>query len=442
MSKSKMVRGVSLLVVLLFTASIALVGCGTKQVASTVASTATPTAPAAPVTLIYAICQQNGVKLYTDAGLSDKYSKVKPNVKIEIEQYKDSEEMSTTLKIRNAAGEMPDLFDIALKDQTVFKASLEPLDDLACISDNLFVDKIKVDGKVLGLVRAQFNEYVWYWKSIFAEYNLSVPKTWDEYIKLATTIKDGKKYTPITMGGKDSWPDYPYNEFMPKEVSGNGDIWSTIASQDEPFSKGQPMYTAYVKIQQLYDAKVFGADPLGLGFDQSKALWLGKKAAMITCADWLLPDVKKATNNDLSDVGVFLLPVRDNATDKLNAMAVPGGATCVAKGKNAGEAKALLNWMNSDKDFYTTFTKSEGVKGASKSISVDADPVFAQAFDGVDINFVVDMPGNDDFVKLSAATKFDVKKIGQDMMAGTSFTKIFDTLNKSWKDARASLGIK
>ena len=109
-----------------------------------------------------------------------------------------------------------------------------------------------------------------YYESIFEEYNLEIPTTWDEFINAAVTIKNGGKYIPIGLGAKDAWADYPYNEFMPLVEAKNGALWNAMAAMDEPFSPGEPFYEAYKKIQKLYDAKVFGDDPLGISFDQIK----------------------------------------------------------------------------------------------------------------------------------------------------------------------------
>lgn len=71
---------------------------------------------------------------------------------------------------------------------------------------------------------------------------------------------------------------------------------------------------------------------------------------------------------------------------------------------------------------------------------IDSDvPFFNQAFDGVNVNFVLYDGGNMEFKKISDAVKFDVKRMGQEMLAGRDIDKMMDDLNKAWKDARTKV---
>jgi ABC-type glycerol-3-phosphate transport system substrate-binding protein len=71
-------------------------------------------------------------------------------------------------------------------------------------------DAFTFNGKVYGL--AYVVEYwgVWYNKDVFAKYNLSVPTTWDEFLKVCETLKKNK-VTPRAGGRPSScsrrwWP--------------------------------------------------------------------------------------------------------------------------------------------------------------------------------------------------------------------------------------------
>ena len=47
--------------------------------------------------------------------------------------------------------------------------------------------------------------------------------------------------------------------------------------------------------------------------------------------------------------------------------------------------------------------------------------------------------GNADYKKIESAVKFNVKKLGQQMMTGNELDKMMEELNRKWKDARAAL---
>jgi raffinose/stachyose/melibiose transport system substrate-binding protein len=89
---------------------------------------------------------------------------------------------------------------------------------------------------------------VYYNKEIFAELNLSVPETWDQFIALCEKVKASKKYGVLTLGGQDQWP---LNMF------GTG-ILSSIYPQEEIIQLGKDLLagTAHFtdpKILKLYE---------------------------------------------------------------------------------------------------------------------------------------------------------------------------------------------
>ncbi|MCJ8010304.1 extracellular solute-binding protein [Paenibacillus sp. KQZ6P-2] len=391
-----------------------------------------------PVTLKFPIWSTITEDLFTKLDLVNEYKKDHPNVTIELELLKDTE-YENTLKIRNAANELPDIMPLKSAWLVNFKDNILPLDDLEAAKNNLFAADFKVNDQILGVPESQFNEFVWYHKSVFQEYGIEIPKTWGEFVAAAKKIKDGGKYIPIAMGGKDAWPDYPFNEFMPSLVAGDGDYWSTMATMDEPFTKGQAFYDAYVKIQELYDAKVMGPDPLGVGFDQSKLMFASKQAGMIALGQWFGSDLKSMPDVDMNDIGAFLLPVRDSVDQPFNTVSMVDTFYTIPKtSKHPEEAKEFLNWFFSDK-WYSKYMTEAQLQSTIKDVKIDLGTTFNGAFDIPNLNYVLNKGGNEDYKKIESAIKFDVKKMGQDMMAGKDFNKMMQDMNKSWKNARSKL---
>jgi raffinose/stachyose/melibiose transport system substrate-binding protein len=366
------------------------------------------------------------------------YKKVKPNVTIEIENLKDTGEFEQAMKIRKTANQMPDIFALKPYMLADFGTIAADLSDLEAARDSIYAETFKVDGKIVALPTQAFNEFVWYNKEIFAEYNLEVPKTWDEFIKAAETIKAGGKYIPILMGGKDAWPDYPFNEFMPSLVANDGTLWNKMAEDPQPFTPDKPFYQAYQMIDQLYSAEVFGTDPLGMGFDQVKAMF-GTKGAMLCAGQWFLADAQKAMGDKSDKIGTFLLPVRKDASEKLNTITMADTFLSTAQGgKNEAAAKEFINWFLTDAANYQAFTKAMNVNSTMKSIEAGVEPCIAEAFEGVDVNPVIYDGGNKKFQAIQAATKFDVKQIGQEMMSGKDLDELMNNLNKSWQEAQST----
>lgn len=438
-------KSVSMALAISVVAGSVLVGCGgtkeetsdsTSQASTSAASESSTQSAGDPVTLKYMVFSPEANDAYTKLDLAGSYKKVKSNVTVEIEKVKDSGEFENALKIRKAANELPDIMPMKAYMLADFKDALAPLNDTEAAKKNLYADKFAIDGNILGVPECMFNEFVYYSKSIFKEYNLSVPKTWDEFIAAANKIKAGNKYIPILMGGKDAWPDYPFNEYMPALEANDGALWNKMATQDEPFTKDKPFYAAYTKIKKLYDSKPFGTDPLGAGQDQVKTM-LGTKGAMIASGAWFLGDAKKVDKGN--DIGTFFLPVRNSASDKLNTITTVDGFFATPKdGKNLEASKEFINYLFSN-DFYVPYLKERGLVSTVKDVKVDLDPMLQEAYNAEpDVNYVVYDGGNSDFQKIQGITKFDVKKMGQEMMAGKDLDKMMADLNKSWKAAKAN----
>ncbi len=444
MNKSKFMKIFSLLLALAMLTGTIFVGCGSKEPATQTPEAEEKTnniskSEEKPVTLKFTIFSQEQQAAYTKMDISGTYKKIKPNVTIEIEKVKDSGDFEQMLKIRKTANELPDIMPLKPYMLANYQDVLAPLNDIEAAQKNMFAQSFAIDGNILGVPGSSFNEFVWYRKSIFKEYNLSIPKTWDEFVAAAITIKEGGKYIPILMGGKDAWPTYPFNEFMPSLEANDGKLWNTMATQDEPFTKDQPFYKAYAKIQQLYDAGVMGPDPLGVGFDQVKVMFGPKKGAMICAGQWFSKDIQRQLDGDFSDVGTFLLPVRDNADDKLNTIAMVDSFFATPKdGKNLEEAKDFINFLFSE-DWYLPYMNERGLTSTVKGLKTEIPPVLAEAFENIDVNYVLYDGGNADYKKIESAVKFNVKKLGQQMMTGNELDKMMEELNRKWKDARAAL---
>ncbi|MBN2535073.1 MAG: carbohydrate ABC transporter substrate-binding protein [Spirochaetales bacterium] len=390
---------------------------------------------AKPVTISFANWDQNSYEYFTNIKpLKEAYKEVKPNVTIEIENISSSEEYEKTLKIRNSGNELPDVFPLKPYMLANLKDSVLDLSDLDACKNNKFAGGHAIGGKVVGIPLTSFYEFVYYQKDKFSELGLAIPQTWDEFVDGAIKIKQDGSYIPIVMAGKDAWPDYPYNEFMPLLEAQDGNYWNVMATIDEPFSKDLPFYKSYVKIKKLYDAHVFGDDPLGLTFDQCRQLYAAGKGVMIAVGQWYQPTYE-TDGGDINDLGVFFLPARDNRSDPFVVTTMADMFIAIAENsKHREEAKAFVEWFFTG--YYPDFIAWLKQGPTMEGIEAD-DPLLKQAFDNIEgtIKFTVIQPDGEAFAKIKEAVQFDVKRMGQEMMAGADLDQMMEDLNKKWKEA-------
>lgn len=159
---------------------------------------------------------------------------------------------------------------------------LADLTDTEANKNNQIASEYAVDGKVLGIPDRKASDYVYYWTDMFDEAGVEVPETWDEFVEASEKLQEhfgpqDPDFGAICMGAKDAWPTYPLMEYGPAAQSGNGYYWDAMTTEDAPFAEGTDIHTVYGKIYDLFQKGVLGKDPLGITYDQSRALFAKKK---------------------------------------------------------------------------------------------------------------------------------------------------------------------
>lgn len=228
--------------------------------------------------LVFAIWDNNLMQYIDDNDMVGKFQERYPNAEIEVEKIKDDSEYWNAMKMRASANQLPDVMFNKPFTLSRFKDYLLDLSDLEAAKNNTLAEGYAIDGKVLGVPMTAGYEYVYYWKDMFKEAGVEVPTTWEELKTVSKTLQEyygaeDPDFMAIALGAKDEWPDYPYMEFMPALVNGNGQNWNDMAATDTPFAEGSDINIAYHRVYDLFTSGVFGKDPLGLGNDQATSLF-------------------------------------------------------------------------------------------------------------------------------------------------------------------------
>ena len=399
-------------------------------------------------TLTFTIWDNNLNTYIEENDMVGKFQEQYPNVDIEVEKIKDDSEYWNAMKMRASANQLPDIMFNKPFTLSRFKDYLVDLSGTEASANNELAQGYAVNGKVLGVPMTAGYEYVYYWKDMFKEAGVEVPDTWEEFEQAAKTLQDyyGSKngdFMALAIGLKDEWPDYPFMEFMPSLVSGNGQNWNTMATQDEPFAEGTDINKAYQKVFSLFTSGVLGKDPLGLGNDQVTTLFATKNAAMIALGDWGLQNIKSGAG-DVSQLGTFYLPARDTEADPFNVI-VQGDSLMgvTTHSKNQEAAVAFVEWFYSDAwypDYLGYITSASSMKNFPK----EKDPILAEADELIpDKALVMYDGGGDAFAAIQNETTFDYKKLGAEMLTdGFDLNAALAGLNEKWAAAREKLQIQ
>jgi len=277
------------------------------------------------------------------------FQKTNPNIEFEYKPVKATEyntTLATALKTDSAA-------DIIMLRpyggaKTMADAGyLEPLDGLKGL-DQYTADQLKVaqssDHKQYGVPYVLSTTSVIYNKKIFKANNLEEPKTWDEFTKLAETLKQ-KNITPFAFGSKDAWI----------LSLTQGALGPAFYGQDfaEKFPKGEvklndPNYLKSIEMMTTL-TPYFPNNYEGIGMDEMRSMFATENAAMMVMGQWEFASLKQM-NPDL-DMDVFPIPSAIGGKSTVTTW-VDGSWGINAKSKHKDAAKKWLEFI-STKDFAT-----------------------------------------------------------------------------------------
>ena len=392
--------------------------------------------------LVIALWDNRTMELFESLDLEGRFQELYPDVTLEFEKLKDDTEYWNAMKMRAAANQLPDVMFNKTFTLSRFKEYLVDISDLKAVEDNKVASGYAVDDKILGIPLTMSSEYVYYWKDMFKEAGVEVPDTWAELEEVSKKLqdyygKDNGDYMAFAIGGKDEWTTYPFAEFMPSLISGNGQNWNTMAGQDEPFAEGTDVNTAFKKIDSLFSSGVFGKDPLGLSNDQAYNLFATKQSSIIAAGARALKSFKD-TAESTDELGTFYLPVRDDESEPFRTVTQGDLFLSVTSHcENPELAKAFVEFCFSE-DWYPDHIKSIPDDSASKTFTKEKDPILAQADElQPEAEIVMYDGGGDDFQALVAETTFDYKKLGAQMLIPDfDLDEALNELNTKWKAAR------
>jgi len=277
--------------------------------------------------------------------LAAEFHAANPNYSVTTELL-DSKQYDQVYKARLAAGEGPDIFGIRPQDMPSFVKGgflLELIDQEWF--NSLYPEAQKaftVDGKAVGVPMAQSGNGILYNKKLFEENQIAVPRTWDELLAASQQLKD-KGIIPFAMSAKDSW----WTQFIlfyatAEHVDAQDPSFNEkVKNGEADFSSNSGWMEAINVYKTLLDKQYFVPNPLGVGADQAKALFMQGKAAMYP-ATFGLQEAEDAK----IDVGYMNFPTTNDQNMAYQWGGYSFGLSLNAKNKeNMDAANAFMSFV-------------------------------------------------------------------------------------------------
>lgn len=314
--------------------------------------------------------------------LIKEFEAANPGDKINMQILPGDATYNSVLTSRMSSGKSPDLIEIinAPAGATPFTNAhlLTDLGDQPWVSKLLPVvanNTKNFAGKTYGFITQIDATGFFYNKSLFTQYNVSVPTTWDALLADVKTFRDAG-VTPLGIGGKDGWPvalmGYSMASQVPEFAPGNK-VSSALSSGKDKFADSQGWKGVVDAFSQLVTDQAFDPNASGITWPTSATDFAGGKAAMFYQGDFAIPAIRDA--KPAFDVGMFTLPFQGNpaATPVIygSELAIP------TKAPNAALAKKFLDFL-SQKANYEKYLTSAAAFSSLKDASGKLDPALAE----------------------------------------------------------------
>lgn len=328
-------------------------------------------------------------KGYFEQAIAD-FEDAHPDVDIEYENISD-QAIKEKLSVLAAGGDLPDIF-FAWGGECLnrFSRAGRTLDLTPYMEDDpewrdsflpSFLSSSVYDGKNYAVPYRSSVLYMLYSKQVFADNNLDVPETWDEFIDVCGKLQEND-VTPIAFGNSDKW----YTMWYVGQFNANYVDAGTRTSDYNPESGAftDPGYTKAVQtFLDLNDKGYLGTNVNSQDYYQVREEFAAGRYGMILDATSQFSFYTDTMGED--GYGYFKIPIPNDASGDEAASIVTGGSenyAVSAECKHPDEAVEFLKFMTS-KEQALKQTKETGLPNALiGGITEDnSDPVIAAAYE-------------------------------------------------------------
>lgn len=278
------------------------------------------------------------------------YEEEHPNVKIEVEVIGD--DYYDILKTKASSGDMPDVFMTAgYNEINTYKEYITDLSDQD-FDDNI-ADGAKecesLDGKVVGLPVQMSGNGIVYNKKIFDEYDIEIPTTVSELEEVCKVLKS-HDIVPFTNQFKDDWLLGQFFNYAFANTENTTEYIDSLKNGDTTIVETEEMKDIMKVLDLMLE---YGQDkPLDASWNEAAAMFAQGKQAMMFEGIWAYDTISQIAPD--MEVGLFALPITDDAADTKMAADVNGTWHVSNTSEHPEVAKDVLNWIvtsDAGKDF-------------------------------------------------------------------------------------------
>lgn len=312
--------------------------------------------------------------------LAAAYTAQNPDVTIEVEPRAGGSDGDNIVKTRLATGEMTDVF--MYNTGSLFHA-LNPQQNMLDLTGeaympdlmDTFKSVVTENGKVYGApFQTAMGGGVFYNKKIYAELGLSVPKSWDEFMKNNAIIKEKSKAAPVIQTFKESWTSQLFflGDFY-NVLQAVPDFPDNFTANKAKFATTPAAIKGFEHQEAVFKAGFLNEDFGSASYDDGLRMVSKGEGVHYPMLTFAIGNINENYKDYINDVGFFALPGDDPAKNGLTAW-MANGIYGYAQTEHPDEVKKFIAFVAS-KDGCDTQTKAVGAIGPymSKSCTLPDD---------------------------------------------------------------------
>ena len=204
------------------------------------------------------------------------------------------------------------------------------------------LSQVTVEGRIYAIPQNIESVGVFYNKDVFAELELEVPTTTDEYLDVLEAVKDAGYYG-YTMGLAGGWPSaLMASMFM---YSSAGSEYIDVLSGTQAWTDCDNCLDGLSAFQGMVANGYANPDPLGIDYNQSLDLFYQGITVMVLNGPWFISDAMAAEPD--FEIGFFYLPPVNPNTD-IKTLGGIGGSLIVAAYADVDAAFKVVEWLTTE----------------------------------------------------------------------------------------------
>lgn len=276
---------------------------------------------------------QTGASQQVVINMSNNFNKTHPNILSQV-QFFENDPYKQKIQIAMGAHNPPDIFTgwgggtlaAYVKAGDVYNLTSALNADPAWKNRFLpsVMKPVTIGGKIYGVPNDGVQPVMMFYnKQVFKQYHVTPPKTWTQLLADVKIFKS-HNITPISLGGKDEWPDLMYEEYLVDRIGGPQVFDNVIAGKKNAWSN-PAFIKANTMIQQLVNAGAFepGFSSVSSNEGEDAALLYTGKAAMWLMGSWGFASVLSDDKSFIQqgNLGWFAFPKVQGGKGNVNDIA-------------------------------------------------------------------------------------------------------------------------